>query len=339
VLALTIVSTLLPSRARAQVALAWRRLSGAEACPDAAALRTAVTARVGSGFVLADEGATRVLEGEVAPLWPGHRVHIRLRERSGALLGERTLVDRAADCAALSEATALAIALLFESAPPPTPSPASPPPPFSARAPEGALRPPAPAGAVAEQPAVGPPRPAPGSRWRYALAAGALGSLALLPSPTVHAFVGLRVAPTPLYAIELRLVALGGADQQVGGDSLGSARFSTIHALLAGCRQLLRTRWLGLDACVGLIAGVVRAEGSGFSEQDFTSSAPLVAGSARLASELTLVGPLYSALALGLGVPFTNTRFVALDTNGQPRELMDTRPVFGTLELGVGARF
>ena len=339
-LALTIVATLLPGRASAQVVLAWRRAEGAEACPDAVTLRAALTARVGHGFVLdveargssarerREEGATRVLEGEVIPLRPGHRVHIRLREQSGPVLGERTLVDPAADCAALTEATALAIALLFESAPPPAPTP-----------PPGASAPLSAPGVAAEQQAVSPRDTTADARWRYALAAGALGSVALLPSPSVHAYLGLRVVPTPLYAIELRLVTLGGATEQVGGDSHASARFSTIHALLAGCRQVARTPWLGLDACVGLIAGVLRAHGSGFSEHDYQSSAPLVAGSARLSGEIALPGPLHVGLALGMGVPFTHSRFVALDTDGQRRELADTRPVFGTLELGVGVSF
>lgn len=328
-LGLTLLAALVPERARAQAALDWRRKPGAEACPDAEQLRALVLARVGddtlflsatrgSAATLGQAAAPRTLEGEVVPLFPGHRVQIRLREPDGALLGERTLTDGSMDCTALTEATALAVALLFEAAPPVRPAP--PPPPVPA-------------------PVVVPTLPAPDARPRYAVTAGAFGSLALLPAPRVHAFVGLRVAPRRSYALALRLVALGGARVKLGGGSLGSARFRTTHAELAGCRTLAPTPWFSLAACAGLVAGVVRADGSGFSERDYRRRAPLVAGSARVATEVALVGPLAASLALGIGVPFVHTGFVALDTIGVRRELASTRPVFGTVELGVALLF
>lgn len=325
VLALTVLWGLLPVGASAQVKLDWQRQAGAEACPDAANMRALVVARVGAGLLSEGDGATRALEGEVAKAFPGHRVHIRLREQTGELVGERVLVDGAADCAALTEATALAIALLFESAPP-TP-----------KAPDG----PAPtAAAVAqERPLVPQPRHATSSPWQYELAAGALGSIGLLPAPRAHAFLRLRVAPTQTYALELALVALGAARVRLGGDSPASARFSTTQAWLAGCRTIGRSGRLGLAACAGLVAGVLRADGSGFSERDYHRRAPLLAGNARMRSELTLLGPLSASLGIGLAVPFVHTSFVALDTSGRPRELTHTRPLFGTLELALGARF
>jgi hypothetical protein len=329
VLALTLVAALLPDRTRAQANLVWQRKPGAEACPDENQLRELVLARVGSDTLwgshvpgpasaLDQAGAQRTLEGEVVPLSPGHRVQLRLREQSGQLLGERTLTDASADCTALTEATALAVALLFESAPPVRTTPPSPPAPVP--------------------PVVAPVPAAPEAPSRYAATAGALGSLALLPVPRVHAFVGLRVAPRRTYALELRLVALGGARVRALGGSLGDARFSTTHAQLGGCRTLVSAPWLGLAACAGLVAGVVSANGSGFSERDYRRRAMLLAGSARVVTELTLVGPLAASLAVGLGVPFVHTRFVAVDTTGQPRELARTRPLFGTAELGLTLR-
>lgn len=329
-LSLTLVAALRPAPARAQADLDWRRQPGAEACPDADQLRALVLARVGSDTFLlsapresaptpAQAVAPRTLEGEVVPLFPGHRVHLRLSEHGGELLGERTLTDASADCTALTEATALAVALLFEAAPPVGPAPHP--------------------RAAPAQPVVLPTPPAPDAPSRYAVMAGALGSVALLPAPRVHAFVGLRVAPRRTYALELRLVALGSASEKVGGGSLGSARFRTTHAELAGCRTLSPTPWYSLAGCAGLAAGVVRAEGSDFSERDYRRRAPLVAGRARVATQVTLVGPLAASLAVGLGVPLVHTRFVARDTNGQPRELVRTRPVYGTVELGVAVLF
>jgi hypothetical protein len=96
------------------------------------------------------------------------------------------------------------------------------------------------------------------------------------------------VAPRQTYAIALSLVALGGARVQLGGDSLGSARFRTSYALLAACRTIAPTRWLGLAACAGLVAGVLRADGSGFSERDYRRRAPLLAGSAQVVTEVAL---------------------------------------------------
>lgn len=321
VLALTLLAALLPGGARAQATLVWQRHPGAEACPDADQLRELVSARIGSHTFLSPRaggptGAPRALDGEVEPLTPGHRVRIRLREPSGELLGERTLVDASADCTALTEATALAVALLFEAAPP-----AEPPPPS------------------AVEPPVRLPEPAPVDPVRYTVTMGVLGSLALLPSPRAHAYLSLRVAPRRSYAIELRLVALGGARVHLGGSSLGTARFSATHADLAGCRTLALAQWLGLSACAGLVLGVLEADGSGFSERDYRRRAPLLAGSARVGAQARLLGPLRVSLAIGLGVPFVHTRFVALDTNVQPRELASTRSVFGTLELGLGLSF
>jgi hypothetical protein len=319
VLALTLLSGLLSGAAAAQVKLDWQRRPGAEACPDATTLRDVVSSRVEGGAGLGGGAATRTLEGEVTPLGSGHRVHIGLHEQSGELIGERTLVDDAADCAALAEATALAVALLLESAAPPP----------SAPAPSAIVTP--------EPPLVRGERQA-RSHSRYQLIAGAVGSLALLPAPRAHALLGLRVALGEAYAVELTALGLGRAPVELGGESSGRAHFSTAHARLAACRKLIRSR-LGLAACAGLIAGELLADGSGFSERDYHRRAPLVAGSARITSEVVLFGPLSASLALGLGVPFVHTRFVALDTNRLPRELASTRPLFGTLELGLAARF
>ncbi len=99
-------------REHAVVRLSYQRGPGAEACPDEAAVREAVLARL--GYDPFDDTAPRRLRASVGR--SGHRdgplvARIELRDAAGALQGERDLRGAGSDCTELATAMAIAISL------------------------------------------------------------------------------------------------------------------------------------------------------------------------------------------------------------------------------------
>jgi hypothetical protein len=118
--------------------LSWVRAEGAEDCPSARVLIAEVERRLGRRVF--DAASDRTFEVEVTRFGPTYRSDVFARDATGKPLGHRTLQSDEPGCAALLNATALAIALVID--------------------PEAAAREPAPASsaAVFEAP---PPPPAP----------------------------------------------------------------------------------------------------------------------------------------------------------------------------------
>jgi len=96
----------------ATVRLAWVRGAGADACPDGAWLRDEVTRRLRRDPF--DDDGPRSIEALVERAAPGWRAVIRVRDRQGTLLGERTLTRDGDRCELIVEASALAIALAVD---------------------------------------------------------------------------------------------------------------------------------------------------------------------------------------------------------------------------------
>lgn len=105
--------------------LAWVRSEGAEGCIDQPGLEAGVRARLGrEPFASA---APASIEGEVGRFADAWRAKLRVRDGGGALLGQRALEIRGDDCAQLSEAIVLAVALTIDpNAPTQASSPPSP---------------------------------------------------------------------------------------------------------------------------------------------------------------------------------------------------------------------
>lgn len=125
--------------------LSWVRGAGAEGCPNAEQLASAVEARLGRDAF--SEPALRHIEGSVARADQAWRVQLRVMAADSAVLGSRELEASGPDCSSIADAAALAIALTIDPnalderhekstlapfEPPPAallPAPASPPPP------------------------------------------------------------------------------------------------------------------------------------------------------------------------------------------------------------------
>ena len=218
----------------AAVRLAWVRGEGADACPDGAWLRAEVIRRLRRD-PFADDGP-RSLEAVVERTAAGWRATLRVRDRDGALLGERALTRDAAACDAIADASALAVALAVDPDAvvdePSPPAPAVPPPP--------------------------PPRAprAPGASGGATLALGALGGVSAGITPSAAPTFGLvgAVELSPRWSARLRLDA---ATAQPSADGVAAIGFT--RATATACVAPWRSRSVAVGVCAGVAGAVVHA--------------------------------------------------------------------------------
>jgi hypothetical protein len=120
--------------------LSWVRGVGAEDCPNAEQLTSAVEARLGRDAF--SEPASRHIEGSVVRAGEAWRVQLRVIGTDNAVLGSRELEANGLDCSSIADAASLAVALTIDpqalaqrperpsvvppAPPPPEPSPAFP---------------------------------------------------------------------------------------------------------------------------------------------------------------------------------------------------------------------
>jgi hypothetical protein len=109
--------------ARPGVHLSWVRENSAAECPDAAAIETEVTERLGDNPFRRQP--TQFIEAIVARQATAFEVTIAMRDESGRLIGNRSLSSTSEDCRSISTAAALIIAILIDPqvltrAPPPS---------------------------------------------------------------------------------------------------------------------------------------------------------------------------------------------------------------------------
>jgi hypothetical protein len=145
------VPSLHVASARAQpppVRLEYARGAGAEHCPEDAAVRSAVVARLGYDPFRDDAQRTvaAAIEGNKQRL----RADVNLRDAAGAVTGTRRLVSDKNDCIELAAAMTLAISIAIDpqsltrpAPPPPPPTPPAPPTPAPAATPAPGSTPPA----------------------------------------------------------------------------------------------------------------------------------------------------------------------------------------------------
>jgi hypothetical protein len=233
-----------PPRAR----LAWVRADGAERCPDASVLRRSLAARLGRDAIADDAPFSfEVVASREAPSAPWS-ASVFVRDASGSLLAERRLTAPTDDCAALTDAVALALAVTLDDAPPDAPVA----PPVVAPPPPSPAPPPAPP----------PPARAPvARRWRFA--ARALGGIAVAIAAAPSPVVGVRVELTPPRGPRL----YAGASWITSSTSAfapGEVGVSIAGASLGLCPLVARTGSLDLALCAGVFAGTLTAEGRGF---------------------------------------------------------------------------
>jgi hypothetical protein len=226
----------------ASVRLAWVRGADADACPDGAWLRREVARRLRRDPF--DDDGPRSIEAVVERAAPGWRATLRVRDREGTLLGERTLTHDAERCDPIADASALAIALAVDpdavideparaQATPPTAPPSPRPRPPRPRAPRAAARP------------AGP-----------SLALGILGGVSAGITPSPAPIVGLvgAVGLSPRWSARLRVDL---APSRSSGDP--GFVFGFTRATALGCGAPWRSESLALTACAGLSGALVHA--------------------------------------------------------------------------------
>lgn len=94
--------------------LSWVRGAGAEDCPNAEQLASAVERRLGRDAF--SEPALRHIEGSVARVERSWRVQLRVMGADNAVLGSRELEADGPDCSSIADAVSLAIALSIDPA-------------------------------------------------------------------------------------------------------------------------------------------------------------------------------------------------------------------------------
>jgi hypothetical protein len=301
------------------VRLLYTRGPGAEACPDLAAVRDAVAARL--GYVPFDERAARLVIVAVASASPTLHARIELRDPSGKIVGLRELSSTSKDCKELASAVELALSIAIDplsfTRPPRAPT--------SERTPLHAETPrPPPAGELRAS-----ARPAPVEETpRLQIAASVGGVVAIGSAPSVAGGITLQG--------QLRFrwtsLALEGRVDLPAYLDVAGGRIST-SLLLANVLGCGHYRWL--FGCLEVAAGAMRAAGHDIPDAESVTLA-YVAGGVRLGTEL----PLHRVFALRLhgDLLAAFTRATLRETTTRA-EIWSTPAISGAFGLAAVGRF
>ncbi|HEX3772420.1 MAG TPA: hypothetical protein VHV30_16195, partial [Polyangiaceae bacterium] len=213
--------------------LVYARAPEASSCPDEAALRSAVAARLGY-----DPFFPWAKQTVVVQVWHEtgkYRARLQLVDGAGLAHGTRTLASGQSSCAELFDAAALAISIAMDSLPKndpePAPEPAKPPEPEAPAAPP----PPPPPSRPEPPPPVAPPAPAHATGAAGMIGVDLLGAFDAEPGPTagVAAFGGV-VVPSASVALEVRGDLPSAANSDAG---VGRVRAWSYALTLAPCAR------------------------------------------------------------------------------------------------------
>jgi hypothetical protein len=236
------------ARAQGAEALSVERGVGAEDCPDVDTLSTRVA------NIRGHAGASSSASYSVSFSHTADTYTAVIRSGPNGE-SQRVLEGHGAACAALAQATAVTLALLFDSgpegAPPPKPEPPPPPPP-----------PPKTPDPLSEPVPVEEPRRA--ARIDSTVSLGAAGLVGVLRpvSPAVIGELGLHVA-----RFRVGLGALWSPMQSFTLDP-GAVHESLLAGTARTCFALTHSDGLSFDLCSGLFVGVMTAQADGFTRND-----------------------------------------------------------------------
>jgi len=270
-LVVTVLMTLSPAaRAEKRPTLVVDRGAGAERCPDAGALGARVEQIRGKPTT----DLPTAYHVTFAKKDDGFLATLRTDEGSGSV---RTLEHDGTECAALGQAVAVTLALLFDSdveqkraaptVPPPAPSTV----------------------ATVTKP---PPPPSPSREVSLSLGPIALFGVIRPIAPAVAAEVGLAFRPLRVSAGAMF------AWPQTTSLGPGTVRESLLSGFARACFTTWRSGALRFDACTGFLAGAITAEAEGYTRNEHRTRAwvalPLEAALAGWAApigwELSLAG-------------------------------------------------
>jgi hypothetical protein len=278
------------------VRLDWVRLEGAASCIDAAELEARVTRRLGTDPF--DSRASRSIEGIARRTGQVWRAQIAVRaHRNDANPPLRELESAAADCASLSNAVVLAVALAVDPA---------------AAFSDAAVKAPLPPRPV-EAPKAPPAAPASTGSEASPVARADLaieGQVGLLPQASLG--VGLGVAATLTRSFDLGLRARAFPEVEVSGDPSYAVGLTSLTLELCGLARSANA--VELRACAGPSLGVLHAS---VLEGDRAQPGQRASLSAELGLDAAFA--LTNTLAFVLGVramvPVTRYRFTLEPSN------------------------
>jgi len=304
----------------------WVRTDGAESCPGRTALATDVTRRLGYDAFREPYGQS--LEGVVSRTERGWTVHLYNRGSDGTTLGQRTLESEEAECEALTDAVALAMALVVD--------------------PEAALRAPTPDAATApdalppteapepvSEPAVdAPTAPAaeePPARAAVRLGVGAAGSYDMIPGLGAAARLSVDGPILP----ELRWFgAVSFWPEQVATHNTASFGIGLTAFSLGLCAGA-GFDGFRFDGCATLDVGAVHVV--------VHSPTPLAPGqrlhvgaTALLRLEARIVDPLWVGFFGGIAVPFVRYQY---RVQGHREVVFEPSAVSPVLGIDLAVRF
>ncbi|APR85799.1 Hypothetical protein A7982_11148 [Minicystis rosea] len=313
--------------------LAFTRGAGAERCPDEAALRKSVTARL--GYDPFREDASRSITAGVTRAGSALHGDVTLNDGAGHVSGTRRLTVTNDDCEELVASMALAISIaidpevLFRPSPPEAPiapPPRAPEPAPSASAPlPSPPRAPSPPSASIPEPlpaALPPPRP---SRVRFR--AGVGGVIAIGAAPAVNGGISTQVGFRHR-AFSAALEGRFDVPATTAAPTGGTVRAGLTTASLVPCFHASVFAACGL-ATVGALRGV--GTGVPGAKADVTPFATL---GARAGVEIPIAGIFAADLHGDLAVTLTRT---ALQLDG--RDVWITPRVAGAFGAGVLVHF
>jgi len=312
-------------------ALEWHRGPGAEGCIDREALALRVDRQLGRPAVVAESRGDVAIDGRVerAPAGPGYVAHVTAA-RDGSPLGVRDLGTDRADCAALEDSVTLVVALLIdpEHALAPRAEPAPPPsPPAPLPVGEGGASV-APGAPERDVPPVTRRTP-----WRAELAASGVLLVGLMPSPAPGFGAAVSLLPPSVLSVE---VGAAWFSNESTGSAAGGGSFGLVEGTLDVCPTLGRWSRLLLEACGGVGAGAMTAQGFGFSHLESHAQA-MVALDAGARATVHLAGPLLAFAGIRALVPLVRPDFVYADGTGKTPLIYQPAAVGGAAEVGLGA--
>jgi hypothetical protein len=319
---------------------------GTEPCLDRQSLSRAVEARLQRRAFRADLPATLYVNISITRSGDAWSALLRMHDGSGAFLGRRSIVTRAADCSALDDSLALVVALLVDSPPAPVPHSDE----GSAVRAEPEKAPPKtaplPASTAAKAPQnqetstihLPPDTPAPRAPWSFSLAAEGSGAFGMLPgfAPGVELGFGAKAPTLP----EIRLFGGVYAQREQQSNRPGpesGARFDFAYVGLELCpvsRQFGAFEWF---VCAGQSLGRLKVASFGFDE-NLTSGHLSYALLVRSGVQLALASRLAARLGIRAEVPFSRGVFSYGAVDGSQQELFETKPVTAVLDLGLVVR-
>jgi len=323
---------------RSGYALDWQRGPGAESCIASDELASRLAELAGPVLGTTDH-AERVIAGVIArdPVSARFTVSVRLLDRAGQVLGERSFTSVAEACAALTESILLVTAILSDTPtqpsaaqPEPTPSPLT-------------------SGQLSATPAF---RREAGiehamlerarmMREPWDLALLGSGSLGVQPRPGPGVGVLLRLdGPQPV-AFEVSahywFTSTVAIDRPVirGPESSDTVDFELLSATLSACLPLLRLAHARLDSCFGAVVGARWLTSPALADLR-EGPRPLVGPAIGLDLRYA-VSPDWFLLTVAQAstmLPLASYRYRATDND--ERVAFDPAPIAGSLAVGIG---